>query len=156
MSITITKSNIVSAVKQHLSSIGKRLYDKEGKNMFSNITLSSAEDSLLNQYIESSVQDVEAVLKQFISASSYSTSITLTISNTRGDSDFETRTTDLIKSYATLNSVAEYLSMFHPDIASKYQRDAQQRMEMLVAYVFYKKPIVNEVSGVTDPTGGVS
>ena len=30
--------------------------------------------------------------------------------------------------------------MMHPDIAQKYQRDAQQRLEMLIAYVFYKKP----------------
>jgi hypothetical protein len=64
----------------------------------------------------------------------------MTIENTRGDSDFETRTQALSESYITLNSIGEYLSMLHPDMAQKYYRDAQQRMESLVSYVFYKQP----------------
>ena len=110
--------------------------------MFSDITLSSAEDTqILTQYINASAQDIEATLKQFITASTYSSvSIDMTIQNTRGDSDFETRTQALAESYITLNSVGEYLSMVHPDIAQKYYRDAQQRIESLIAYVFYKKP----------------
>ena len=109
--------------------------------MFSDITLSSAEDTqILTQYINASAQDIEAVLKQFITASTYGTTIDMTITNTRGDSDFGTRVQSLSESYVTLNSVGEYLSMVHPDLAQKYQRDAQQRLEMLIAYVFYKKP----------------
>ena len=139
--MTITISTLISAIKRHLSIIGKRLYNKEGKNMFSDITLSSAEDTeILTQYINASAQDVESVLKQFITASTYGSTISITIANTRGDSDFETRTSDMIQSYITLNSVGEYLSMMHPDIAQKYHADARQRMEMLIAYVFYKKP----------------
>ena len=139
--MTLTVSTIISAIKRHLSIIGKRLYNKDGKNMFSDITLSSAEDTqILTQYIHAAAQDVEAVLKQLITASTYGETISMTIQNTRGDSDFETRTKDFVESYVTLKAVGEYLSMMHPDIAQKYQRDAQQRLEMLIAYVFYKKP----------------
>jgi len=140
--MTITVATVISAIKRHLSIIGKRLYSKDGKNMFSDITLSSAEETqILTQYINASAQDVEAVLKQFITASTYSAStISMTIANTRGDSDFEARSQSLGESYITLNSVGEYLSMMHPDLAAKYQRDARQRIESLVEYVFYKKP----------------
>ncbi len=139
--MTITISTVISAIKRHLSIIGKRLYNKEGKNMFSDITLSSAEDTqILTQYINASAQDIESVLKQLVTGSVYGNTIAITIRNTRGDTDFETRTKDLAESYITLNSVGEYLSMFHTDIAKKYQRDAQQRLEMLISYVFYKKP----------------
>ena len=138
--MTFTISTLISAIKRHLSIIGKRLYSKDGKNMFADITLSSAEDTqILTQYINASAQDIEAVLKQFITSSVYGNTIAITIQNTRGDADFETRTKDLAESYITLNSVGEYLSMLHPDLAQKYQRDAQQRIEMLVAYVFYKQ-----------------
>ena len=139
--MTITIATVISAIKRHLSIIGKRLYSKDGKNMFSDITLSSAEDTnILTQYITASAQDVESVLKQFITASTYSSSaVSMTITNTRGDSDFETRTQALAESYITLNSTGEYLSMVHPDIAQKYQRDAKQKIEDLVSYVFYKK-----------------
>lgn len=143
--MTITVATVISAIKRHLSIIGKRLYSKEGKNMFSDITLSSAEDTqILTQYITAAAQDVEAVLKQFITATvitgSPATSITMTIQNTRGDSDFETRVKDLSESYITLNAVGEYLSMLHPDLAQKYYRDAKQRIEMLVSYVYHKNP----------------
>ena len=139
--MTLTISTLISAIKRHLSIIGKRLYSKDGKNLFSDITLSSAEDTqILTQYINASAQDIEAVLKQFITASTYNgTTIAMTIANTRGDADFEARTQALADSYVTLNSVGEYLSMVHPDLAQKYQRDARQSIESLVSYVFYKK-----------------
>lgn len=140
--MTLSTTSIMSAIKRHLSIIGKRLYTKEGKNMFSDITLSSAEDvQILKQYISASAQDVEAILKQFITSATYSdSSITIVIQNTRGDEDFEARTQDLVTSYVTLNSVGEYLSMAHPDIAEKYHNDARQRISALLEYVIYKEP----------------
>ena len=145
--MNFTVNTVISAIKRHLSVIGKRLYTKEGKNLFSDVTLSSAEDTqILTQYINASAQDIEAALKQFVTGSTYSATISITIQNTRGDSDFEARTQALAESYITLNSTGEYLSMVHPDIAKKYQLDAIQRMQSLVAYVFYKNPPA--VSGV--------
>lgn len=140
--MTFTYSTIISAIKRHLSIIGKRLYTKDGKNLFSDITLSSAEDSdILKQYINASAQDIESMLKQLVTSSTYdTTSISMTIANTRGDSDFSTRTQDLGESYITLNSIGEYLAMVHPELSQKYHADARQRMESLIAYVFYKKP----------------
>ena len=153
--MTITISTVISAIKRHLSIIGKRLYNKEGKNMFSDITLSSAEDTqILTQYINASAQDIEAVLKQFITASTYSaTTISMTITNTRGDSDFQTRVQALSDSYVTLNSVGEYMAMVHPDLAEKYHADARQRIQALASYVFYKQP--PSVSSITQPTGTI-
>lgn len=154
--MTITISTIISAIKRHLSVIGKRLYSKDGKNMFSDITLSSAEDTqILTQYITASAQDIEAVLKQFVTASTYSTNtIDITIQNTRGDADFEARTKAMAESYITLNTVGEYLSMLHPDLAQKYQRDAQQKIEVLVGYVYSKKSPITSTT-FSDPTGTV-
>ena len=156
--MTFTVLTLISAIKRHLSIIGKRLYSKDGKNMFSDITLSSAEDTqILTQYINASAQDIEAVLKQFITGSVYNnTTISITIQNTRGDSDFETRTKDLAESYITLNSVGEYLSMLHPDLAEKYYADARQRMQSLVAYVFYKNAPTSSGSSYNSINGAIS
>jgi hypothetical protein len=140
--MTITIATVISAIKRHLSIIGKRLYSKDGKNMFSDITLSSAEYTpILTQYINASAQDVEAVLKQFITSTVFDGSaIEIIIINTRGDADFQTRVQDMIESYVRLNTISEYLSMVHPDLAQKYHADAQQRIESLMMYVIYKKP----------------
>lgn len=155
--MTITVATVISAIKRHLSTIGKRMYTKDGKNMFSDITLSSAEDTnLLSQYINDSVQDIEAMLKQFITSSSYGATINITILNTRGDTDFEARTQALSESYITLNSVGEYLSMIHPDMAEKYHNDARQRMASLVEYVIYKNPPMASTYSYSDVTGEIS
>lgn len=152
--MTLTVSTLIAAIKRHLAIIGKRLYTKEGKNMFSDITLSSAEDTnILSQYINASAQDVEAALKEFITASTYGASISMTIANTRGDTDFQTRVQDLIESYVRLNSIGEYLSMVHPDLAQKYYADARQRMESLMMYVIYKKAPTPSQSSYNDING---
>lgn len=158
--MTLTISELIAAVKRHLSIIGKRLYTKEGKNLFADITLSSAEDKqILTQYITASVEDVEAVLKQFITECTQTDgSFSITIENTRGDSDFETRTQKMVESYAVLNTTGEYLSMVYPELAEKYYRDAKQRLEGLIGYVYYKKPPVepSQTLSFTDAVGGVS
>ena len=152
--MTITVSPVISAIKRHLSIIGKRLYTKEGKNLFSDITLSSAEDTqILTQYINASAQDVESVLKQLITASTYGPTISMTITNTRGDDDFQTRVQDMIESYVRLNTIGEYLSMVHPDLAQKYHADAQQRIEALMMYVIYKKPPTESGASYDDING---
>jgi len=156
--MTITIATVISAIKRHLSIIGKRLYTKDGKNMFSDITLSSAEDTpILTQYINASAQNVEAMLKQFITATVLNGStIEITITNTRGDNDFQPRTSDLIDSYIRLNTIGEYLSMTHPDIAKKYLDDAMQRMEALVEYVVYKNPPTAPNYSYANNTGTIS
>lgn len=153
----IIVSTVIADIKRHLSAIGKRLYNKEGKNMFSDITLSSAEDKIITQYINASAQDIEAVLKQFISSSVYNgSSVVFNITNTRGDSDFDVRVKDLAEGYITLNSVGEYLSMLHPDLAQKYQNDAQQRMAALTLYVIYKKPPTPSTASYDDINGKIN
>ena len=136
--MNITILTVLSSVKRHLAALGKRL-SKDGKSVFSEITVSSAEEPLLTQYIKTSAQDIEATLKMFISSATYSTtSISMTIENSRGDADFATRVQDMAESYITLNCVGEYLSMTQPELARKYQDDAQQRIDSLLAYVAHK------------------
>lgn len=158
--MTLTVSDLISDIKRHLSIIGKRLYTKEGKNLFADITLSSAEDTdILTQYITSSAQNVEVVCRQLITAFTFtpassttnngvttttSATISITFQNTRGSADFDSRMRAHVKSYIVLNAVGEYLSMVHPELSDKYYRDARTSIESLMAYAFYKKPYVIE------------
>lgn len=154
--MTLTVTSIISNIQRHLSVIGKRLYSKEGKNLFSNITLSSAETDILKLYVIDAAQDVEAALKQFITACSISgTDITINIANTRGDSDFDTRTKDMTESYIVTKAIEGYLSMVHSELSAKYTVEARNRMEALLVYVYYKKPPIgqSETLSFTDPTG---
>lgn len=133
---TITLTGIDGDIQRHLSIIGKRLYDKDGKNLFSNITVSTAEPSIFTQYIAAAAQNIAGALSPFVT--SYDdTSITLT--GSRFNTELEKALQNAGKSYATLFTVGEYLAMTHPELAEKYYRDALGMMNTIVAVAYKKK-----------------
>lgn len=140
--MTITFKAIKDAVKRHLSIIGKRMYSKDGKNMFSDITVSTAEDPIFDQYIVSGAQNVEALLRPLVEEFTLNsnTTIGVKLNNTRGSEDFDSHCTEFIKTYITLYSVGEYLAMVHPELAEKYRLDAANSIQALQMYAFYKNP----------------
>ena len=154
--MTITISTVVSNIKRHLSIIGKRLHGRDGKNMFSDITVSSAEEPIFQQYVMAAAQNVEALLRQLITSYSQTAdSITIEMENSRGSTQFDGRCSELITSYMTFFSVGEYLAMTHPDLAAKYQKAADNTIQSLTAYAFSKKPPVDNAS-FTNPTGTIA
>lgn len=141
--MTITVSSIISDIKRHLSIIGKRLYDKEGKNMFSNITTSTAEEPIFEQYISAAVKEVDsALLPIIVSHEITATNIVYELENTRGKygDDFESHCEGYIKSFIVLYVVGRFLAMTHPDMAEKYTTDSNNAIMSLVQYAFYKEP----------------
>ena len=156
--MTLHISSLMSAVKRHLSIIGKRLYNKEGKNLFSDITLSSAEDTqILTQYIHASAEDVEAACRQFVTSFALTgPDVVIELTNTRASLDFPSRCEELVTSYIVLNTVGEYLSMMHPDLARKYHDNAAQRMEALLVYVIYKNPPTADSHSYANITGTIN
>lgn len=53
---TIDINSIQKKAKSNLSAMGKRLVGKDGKTLFASTTLSSAEESLLNSYIQKGIE----------------------------------------------------------------------------------------------------
>lgn len=152
--MTITFSTLKSAIKRHLSVIGKRLYTKEGRNMFSDITVSTAEDPIFEQYISAAAQNVESLLRELVTSFSVASSqVSLTLANTRESSDFDARCQELVTTYLTLFTVGEYLAMVHPELAEKYRQDSVQSIQSLLAYAFYKKPPTSPSYSYVNVTG---
>ena len=140
--MTLAIPTIISSIKRHLSVIGKRLYNKNGKNMFSDITLSTAEDTaLLTQYIYAASENIEAMLRPLVTSFMHGGgNVVIVLKNTRSSLDYESRTENMVMTYITLYAVCEYLAMVHPELAAKYQTDATNAMQALVAYVYWKLP----------------
>jgi hypothetical protein len=151
MALTISLENLNADIQRHLSIIGKRLYDKNGKNIFSNITLSSIEPPILTQYVSAAAQNVAGAIAQFVT--SYSNT-SITIDNSRWDTSVSTALSNAIRSYAVLFCVGEYLAMAHPELSDKYYHDAQLMMNTIVSTAFYKKPPSSSAS--INPTSTVT
>lgn len=140
--VTISLDTLKQEVKKHLSVIGKRTYTKDGHNMFSNITVSTAEDPIIDSYLAIASQAVYALIHQFVKTWSISGStLTLELENTRNDANFQAKAKEYIESFMTLSATGDYLAMTHPDIAQKYKADTTGAMQSLLMYVFYKKPV---------------
>lgn len=150
MAQTISLSSVPAQIKRHLSIIGKRLYTKDGKNLFSNITLSTAEQpesgtGILDHYISAAAQNIAGALAQFVT--SYSNT-SITVNDARWDAQVATALQNACQSYALLFSVGEYLAMTHPELAEKYHRDAQSMMNTIITTAYHKDP----PSATADPT----
>ena len=139
---TISLTGISGDIKRHLSIVGKRLYDKEGKNLFSNITVSTAEQpsnggGIFDQYIAAAAQNIAGALAQFVT--SYSDT-SITVEGTRWNAQLTASVQNAAKSYAILFAVGEYLAMTHPELAEKYYRDAQGMMNTIITTTYHKNP----------------
>lgn len=134
---TIPLDGVKPKIKKHLSIIGKRLYDKEGKNLFSNITVSSAEDGIFDHYVSAAAQNIAGALAQFVT--SYSDT-SIKVNDARWNTTLPPALVNAAQSYALLFSVGEYLAMTHPELAEKYYRDAQGMMNTVIATAYHKEP----------------
>ena len=154
--MTLSFNTIKSEVQRHLSVIGKRMYDKEGRNMFSNVTVSSDERPILDQYIKEAAQTVEGALRQLVTAFAIGSSdITLNLTNTRGAQDFDARCKEMVTTFIVSYTLNEYLGMTHPDISRKYQGELQVNMEALMNYAFYKEPPTKATYAYSDVKGTI-
>lgn len=152
MGQTISLSDVGSNIKKHLSVIGKRFYDKNGKNLFSNITVSSAEEGIFNDYINAAAQNIAGALAQF--DTSYSNT-SISVNSARWDSETAKALQNAAESYALFFSIGEYLAMTHPELATKYQQDAQGMMHTIVSTAYYKAP-PSVSANPTEATASVS
>jgi len=138
---TISLSGVSADIKRHLSIIGKRLYTKDGKNMFSDITVSSAEQpqsgGIFDHYVAAAAQNIAGALAQFVT--SYSDT-SIEVSGTRWNAHVTSAVQNAAKSYALFFSVGEYLAMTHPELAEKYYRDAQGMMNTIITTAYHKEP----------------
>lgn len=146
--LTLTFSNVRGEIKKHLSIIGKRLYTKDGKNLFSNITVSSAEDGIFDHYIYAAAQNIAGALAQFVTTFTPSTTApAITVDSSRWSDQVAKNVTKAADSYALLFSVGEYLAMTHPELADKYYRDAQGMMNTIITTAFFKAPPTATTAG---------
>lgn len=152
--MTISFNTIKSEVQRHLSVIGKRMYDKEGRNMFTNVTVSSDERPIFDQYIKEAAQAIEGALRQLVTAFNIGASdFTLTLTNSRGSQDFDTRCKELVTSFIVSYTLEEYLGMTHPELSRKYQGEMQNDMESLMAYALHKNEPSHSTASYNDING---
>lgn len=157
VSITITFATVMDTVKSWLSVVGKRT-DGTGNPPYSKVTLSSAELSVLKEYVSSAARTVATAISRFVRSFSITdTSATFSVVNTRwaypeGDS-FDSILQGDIAEYCAASAAAEYLAMYYAELAQKHAGLAQAKMGAIMRLVYFKIPPVESAKDMGDVIG---
>lgn len=143
-------SSLKPDIKRHLSVIGKRAKDGEGKNIFSDITTSTAEDPIFDRYVSEAVQNLAGALNIFVT--DY-TETSLTIDAERWNDELIDALEKACLSYATLYSVYQYLSMTRPDMSEKYAAEVVGKLDNVITLAYHKEQPNQSESSYADVGG---
>ena len=150
LQITIDWSHVKNAVKKHLSIMGKRQKNPEGNTAFAGITLSSAEEDVMKQYINAAVETFVGEMAQLVTYYDSGDFLTFKIKNSRWAGTetsvtvpFEGNMIGYVVAYVS-NAV---LGMNYPDLSKKYESDMINHLNAAIKLVFVKTEPANSGGG---------
>ena len=150
LQITIDWSHVKNAVKKHLSIMGKRQKNQEGNTAFAGITLSSAEEYVMKQYINAAVETFAGEMAQLVTYYDSGDFLTFKINNLRWAGTetsvtipFEGNMIGYVVAYVA-NAV---LGMNYPDLSKKYESDMTNHLNAAIKLVFIKTEPANSGGG---------
>lgn len=127
--VTVTYNTLITKIKQHLAVIGKRAKATDGNSMFSDLTTSTAEDTVLwKDLCNGGAETVIASVAELSGGYKTSdTTITFHVASSRWEDYDGDRLTDLrealseaMTTFIWNYAVCQYLSIIHPSTGAKY------------------------------------
>lgn len=147
---TIKYTDYVAEIRQHLSIIGKRAKDSQGNNIFSSMTLSTAEEPIFQHYVAQAVGHIVALSADFTISKSADA---IKVSHPRWQGADEETFHLLAHEFIIASSVAEFLGMSAPDYAKKYFNDADTLLSSIRMLLYAKMPSESSAASYGDVTG---
>lgn len=154
MEITFDFNDLAEEVKRSLSIIGKRSVGESGNLLFKDITLSSLEEPLLNDYLQQAVIDLTTETDTFITAST-ETTLTLTFPTNHNDA-LNTAITKVCKAYCVSYALYSWFSIVAPRLVEKYMGDCKRQAGALIRLIHNKKAPAESSSSPLAPTTTVT
>lgn len=138
--ITIDWHNVLSAVRKHLSIIGKRTESSDGTTQYGKITISSAEEDILHQYVNAAGETFVSNLEPLVTYYNSGDFLVFSVDNPRwGMSDgisvpFEGNFMGYVVAYCLYS----LLGMYAPDSGARYQADMQNHLAAAQRLIYTK------------------
>lgn len=153
---TITRTDIVSKVKTHLSVIGKRLNQKAGDKNYQNIVLTDSEKGVLNEYIQGAFAYLAAQFPEYISVFTVGSGVQLEFVSNRFNDYQEYAFEQAVNAYVFSYTIGSYLAMVWPELAKKYQQETASYLLAARSLVTAKTPPdLTETDFLSAPTVSV-
>lgn len=137
---TVTRADIVTKVRNHLSVIGKRLNQKQGDKNYQNIVLTDSETAVLNEYIQGAFACLAAQFPEYISVFTVGSGVQLEFVSSRFNDYQEYAFEQAVSSYVFSYTIASYLDMVWPELAKKYRQETASYLLAAGSLVTAKTP----------------
>lgn len=155
-SVTVEYSDIKGKVRKRLSIIGKRLSDKQGNILFAGVTLSSAEEDIMKQYMKEATEIFVGNLAPLVNNYVDDTDdVQFIFNKTRVDTAKADAFCRNFKSYVVASVAYDVLSTTSPEMARKYADDMTDHMNAAIKLVFDKMPPSHSPKTLNDMTGSI-
>lgn len=158
INISVTSSALKEKVKRSLSIIGKRAVDVNGNNIFEQITLSTNEEPILDDFFAAAIAAIAADLGKIATLASANSGYTLTLDNPR---IHPTRLTVALQAavdnYMVAYALFSWFVVTAPKIAEKYKVEADNHRAFILTIALEKEPPkTNEADFISSVSTSVS
>ncbi len=157
MDITLDYTELQAEVKRSLSVIGKRMVDDNGNKLFSDITVSSNEESIISDYFRKAVIELAAELAAHITTPANAEGTTIAIDlPSNHDTAIEPFIRDACKAYCVSYALYSWFTVTAPRISEKYNADCSLQVNAVISLVNQKSEPDTPVSSYADISGTVT
>lgn len=164
MEITILLDNVKDVVKRQLSIIGKHHSTQKGDTLFAVSTLSSLEETVMQQYIEDGAQLVASNLSPVLQGYTFGKKaglekvsyLSFDVNTTRSNDALSEAAQDSVKTLLIAYVTQSVLTMVLPELAGKYATDVQTQLLATTRLVFTKTPPSSSEKTLADCEGSVT
>ncbi|WP_295438486.1 hypothetical protein [uncultured Prevotella sp.] len=164
MEITILLDNVKDVVKRQLSIIGKHHSTQKGDTLFAVSTLSSLEETVMQQYIEDGAQLVASNLSPVLQGYTFGKKaglekvsyLSFDVNTTRSNDALSEAAQDSVKTLLIAYVTQSVLAMVLPELAGKYATDVQTQLLATTRLVFTKTPPSSSEKTLADCEGSVT
>lgn len=156
--------NVKDVVKRQLSIIGKRHSTQKGDTLFAVSTLSSLEETVMQQYIEDGAQLVASNLSPVLQGYTFGKKaglekvsyLSFDVNTTRSNDALSEAAQDSVKTLLIAYVTQSVLAMVLPELAGKYATDVQTQLLATTRLVFTKTPPSSSEKTLADCEGSVT
>ncbi|WP_308227513.1 hypothetical protein [uncultured Prevotella sp.] len=164
MEITILLDNVKDVVKRQLSIRGKHHSTQKGDTLFAVSTLSSLEETVMQQYIEDGAQLVASNLSPVLQGYTFGKKaglekvsyLSFDVNTTRSNDALSEAAQDSVKTLLIAYVTQSVLAMVLPELAGKYATDVQTQLLATTRLVFTKTPPSSSEKTLADCEGSVT
>lgn len=143
--ISISYDSLKSKIKSNLAVMGKRYIDNNGHLQFSKVTVSSAEETLLADFVHNAIHTVISAIIDLVHnyklvSSTYSFDVTNTRWSVSSNDSFKDAFAFTVSSFCVMQALADFYAFYFNEQSQYYNVKAAATLNEIKNLCYYKQP----------------